>query len=260
MKTGKQKIVVVMPTYNAEKTLLKTYKDIPKSLVDETILVDDKSYDKTVEIARKLNLKVSLHSQNLGYGGNQKICYKQTLKLKADIVVMVHPDYQYDAKLIPELVRPIIEDQFDIMLGSRIRSRKEALSGGMPFYKYISNRCLTLIENMVLGLNLSEYHTGFMAYHKKVLEILPIQGFSNDFVFDQEILISAVISGFRIGEVPVPVRYFPEASSINFRRSLKYGVSTLLTLFLYSLQSAGLKKSKMFENENNEYRQKGKYA
>lgn len=223
-----------MPAYNAEKTLRKTYLDIPKKSIDEIILVDDKSNDKTVEAARKLGIKTFVHNKNKGYGGNQKTCYKEALRLGADIVVMVHPDYQYDPKLIPLLIEPIKNGVFDIMLGSRIRSRKEALLGGMPLYKYISNRFLTIIENLVLGLNLSEYHTGFRAYSKKVLTSIPIEKFSDDFVFDQEILISAHKRGFLIGEIAVPVKYFPEASSINFIRSVKYGLSILVNLVRYN--------------------------
>ncbi len=226
----KPKIVVIMPAYNAGKTLEKTYRDIPKGLASEVILVDDASRDETIKIAKKLKITTFVHEYNLGYGGNQKTCYWEALKRKPDIVVMLHPDYQYDATLTGDLVKPIIDGRFDIMLGSRIRSRKEALDGGMPLYKYLSNRLLTLIENISLGLSLSEYHTGFRAYSQKALRKIPFQLLSNDFVFDQEILIWAVRKGLKIGEIPVPVRYFPEASSINFRRSLKYGLETLFTL------------------------------
>lgn len=226
-----------MPAYNAEKTLLNTYNDIPKSLVDKIIVVDDKSHDKTIEIAKGLGLKVYAHSKNLGYGGNQKTCYQKALAEGGEIIIMIHPDYQYDAKLTGELIRPIQDNRFDIMLGSRIRSRKEALEGGMPLYKYLSNRFLTILENIFLGLNLSEYHTGFRAYAKEVLEKMPFQEFSNDFVFDQQLLIFAAKIGFRIGEVPVPVRYFPEASSINFRKSFKYGLETVIYLLKSSLKS-----------------------
>jgi glycosyltransferase involved in cell wall biosynthesis len=235
------KIIVVMPAYNAEKTLKKTYLDIPEEAVDEVLVVDDDSRDKTVAIAKSLGLPVYVHPKNLGYGGNQKTCYTQALKRNAGIVVMVHPDYQYDAKLIPELVAPIVEGRFEIMLGSRIRTRKEALAGGMPFYKYLGNRFLTFLENLVLGLNLSEYHTGFRAYKKEVLEKLPFKNFSNNFVFDQQILISAHANGFKIGEIAVPVRYFPEASSINFLRSTKYGLMILFNLFLYIFNQLGVK-------------------
>src|SRR3989344_7326564 len=236
----KAKIIVVMPAFNAEKTIEKTYNDIPKDIIYKAIVVDDGSHDRTVEIAQKLKLPVFVHEKNLGYGGNQKTCYQKALEMGADIVVMIYPDYQYDATLTGYLVQPILEKRFDIMLGSRIRSRKEAMSGGMPAYKYFFNRALTLLENIVLGLNLSEYHTGFRAYRKEVLEKLPLKFFSNDFVFDQEILISAHALGFKIGEFAVPVRYFPEASSINFIRSTKYGLFILLTLFKYIFNSFGL--------------------
>lgn len=235
------KTVVVMPAYNAEKTLEKTYKDIPKEIISEILVVDDNSRDKTVAIAKKLHLPVFIHKANLGYGGNQKTCYKEALKRSADIIIMIHPDYQYDATLTGDLIKPITDGRFDIMLGSRIRSRNEAISGGMPLYKYISNRFLTLIENITLGLNLSEYHTGFRAYKKSVLLKLPINSFSNDFVFDQEILISAAVAGFRIGEIPVPVRYFKEASSINFVRSLRYGLMILYTLTLFFINNSGIR-------------------
>lgn len=234
-----------MPAYNAEKTIEKTYSDIPKKAIDEIIVVDDDSHDKTVEVAKKLGLLVFVHRKNLGYGGNQKTCYREALRRGGDIIVMIHPDYQYDATLTNYLIQPILEDRYDIMLGSRIRTRKEALAGGMPLYKYISNRALSFIENILLGLNLSEYHTGFRAYRKDVLLKLPLEKFSNDFVFDQEILISAHAAGFRIGEIAVPVRYFPEASSINFWRSLRYGLMILCTLVLYVFNNLGI-KTKIF--------------
>ena len=242
----KTKVVVVMPAYNAQKTLRKTYADIPKRLVYKVILVDDVSHDKTVNIARKLGIKTFVHPQNRGYGGNQKTCYTLALNEGAQVVVMIHPDYQYDSTLTEEIIRPILKKRFDIMLGSRIRTRQEALAGGMPLYKYVANRFLTTIENIILGQNHSEYHTGFRAYHRKVLIKLPFHKFSDDFVFDQEILISAVYAGFRIGEIPVPTRYFPEASQINFARSLKYGLETLLTLFKYIVASTNMYRAKMF--------------
>lgn len=219
-----------MPAYNAGKTLERTYRDLPRGLANEVILVDDASRDETPKIAKNLGLTTFIHPHNLGYGGNQKTCYWEALKRNPDIVVMIHPDYQYDATLTEELVKPIIDGRFEIMLGSRIRSRKEALEGGMPLYKYLANRMLTFVENLVLGLNLSEYHTGFRAFSQKALRAIPFQRFSNDFVFDQEILIWAARHRIKIGEIPVPVRYFPEASSINFRRSLKYGLDTLIAL------------------------------
>lgn len=226
----KPKVIIVMPAYNAEKTLAKTYNDIPKEFKKNVILVDDSSRDKTVKIAKKLRIEFFLHPQNRGYGANQKTCYTLALSKGADVVVMLHPDYQYDSKLVGELVRPLLDKRFDIMLGSRIRSRQDVLDGGMPTYKYFANRFLTIVENVVLGQNLSEYHTGFRAYTKKFLNTIPFHKFSNDFVFDQEILISAIDKGFKIGEIQVPVRYFPEASSINFFRSCKYGFETLLYL------------------------------
>ncbi len=228
-----------MPAYNAGKTLEKTYRDIPKDLRigKNIILVDDASHDETVEVAKKLGLRVFIHRKNLGYGANQKTCYKAALAHKPDIVVMIHPDYQYDSSMTKELVTPIADGWLDIMLGNRVRSRKEALEGGMPLYKYLANRFLTIAENIFLGLNLGEYHTGFRAYSRKVLQTLPYEKFSNDFVFDQEILISASRAGFRIGEIPVPVRYFSEASTINFTRSVKYGFQTLITLVKYLIRN-----------------------
>lgn len=239
-------IIITMPAYNAQKTLEKTYKDIPRNLISNIILVDDGSHDQTVQIAKKLDIKTFIHPQNRGYGGNQKTCYTLALNEKANIVVMIHPDYQYDSTLTNELINPIIKNRFDIMLGSRIRTRKEALLGGMPYYKYIFNRFLTLLENIVLGQNLSEYHTGFRAFKSEVLRQLPFHKFSDDFIFDQEILISAIKSGYRIGEIPVPVRYFPDASSINFLRSVKYGTETILVLTKYILSITKIINFKIF--------------
>ena len=236
-----------MPAYNAAKTIKKTYSDIPKDLNAEVIVIDDASGDKTAEIAKKMGLKTFVHPNNLGYGGNQKTCYWEALKMKPDIVVMIHPDYQYDATLTKEMVRPIIDKRFDIMLGSRIRTRKEVIKGGMPWWKYFGNRFLTMAENLITGLNLSEYHTGFRAYNKKALKRIPFQRFSNDFVFDQEILISAVSFDFKIGEIPVPVRYFPEASSANFSSSVRYGLETLKVLFFFVLYQADIYKAKIFK-------------
>lgn len=229
----KTKIVAVMPAYNAAKTISKTYKDIPPGAVDEVIVVDDGSHDATVNIAKKLGLKVISHPQNRGYGGNQKTCYTLALSEGADIVVMIHPDYQYDSSLTGELTRPITQGRFDIMLGSRIRTREESVKGGMPMYKYLGNRFLTFMQNIILGQNLSEYHTGFRAFSKEILKKIPFHKYSDDFVFDQQILIGAITAGARIGEIPVPVRYFPEASSINLKRSIKYGISILLDLVIY---------------------------
>jgi len=240
-----------MPAYNAERTLQKTYKDITPGVVNKVILVDDGSHDKTVKKAEKLGIETIVHPQNRGYGGNQKTCYTMALNEGVDIVVMIHPDYQYDSRLTGEIVRPIIDGRFDIMLGSRIRTRKEVLEGGMPAYKYFANRFLTVLENIILGQNLSEYHTGFRAFHKNVFKKLPFHKFSDDFVFDQEILISAIHRGYKVGEIPVPVRYFPDASSINFRRSLIYGLVTLFALFKYILATLGIYHSKIFANDKN---------
>lgn len=232
-RAKKSYVIAIMPAYNAARTLTKTYKDIPYSSVDKVILVDDGSADNTVKIAKRLGLEVFAHPQNRGYGGNQKTCYTLALSEGADIVVMIHPDYQYDSSLAGELIRPIQQGRFDIMLGSRIRTRKEALMGGMPKYKYFGNRLLTFLENLILGQNLSEYHTGFRAFSREILQKIPFHKYSDDFVFDQQILIGAISLGARIGEIPVPVRYFPEASSINLKRSITYGVSIIRDLLVF---------------------------
>ncbi len=231
----KQKIIAVMPAFNAAKTLRKTVLDIPKDVVDEIILVDDGSSDETIKEAKKLGLTVIEHPMNRGYGGNQKTCYTLALSNKADVVVMIHPDYQYDSSLTAEMVNPILQGRFDVMLGSRIRTRSEALDGGMPSYKYFGNRFLTLVENLILGQNLSEYHTGFRAFSCKTLKDLPFHRYSDDFVFDSQVLFGAIANKSRIGEVAVPVRYFSEASSINFLRSCIYGLSILRDLGMYTL-------------------------
>lgn len=233
----KPKVIVVLPAYQAEKTLEQTVKEIPRGVVDEIILVDDASTDKTIKIARRLRLTIFTHQWNAGYGGNQKTCYQLALKHGADIIVMLHPDYQYDANLIPHFVDFISEDYFDVMLGTRIRTRKEALLGGMPKYKYFANRALTFLENMVTGQNLSEWHTGMRAYKRKVLEAIDYMKNSNDFVFDSQVLFQIVEKGFRIGEIPVPVRYFKEASSINFARSVRYGIGTVLVALKYLVRN-----------------------
>lgn len=241
------KIIVIMPAYYAEKTVKQTYQDLPLDLISEVILVDDASTDKTVEVAKNLGITVFQHKKNTGYGGNQKTCYDQALKRNPDIVVMVHPDYQYDPKLVGVLCEPIVNGRADIMLGSRIQSRKQALEGGMPIWKYFSNRFLTIFENIMLGINLSEFHSGYRAYSGKSLKMLPYHTFSDDFVFDQEILVSAVSYGLTISDTPVPCKYFPEASSINFKRSAKYGLMTLWTVLLYHLHNLGIIKSKIFK-------------
>ncbi len=229
------KVIAIMPAYNAAKTIERTLADIPPKSVDQIILVDDHSRDDTVAIARKLGLTVYTHPKNRGYGANQKTCYTMALSAGADIVVMIHPDYQYDSSLIPELTRPIKEKRFDIMLGSRIRTREEVLAGGMPLYKYLGNRFLTIVENIALGQNLSEYHTGFRAFSRDILVKLPFHRYSDSFVFDQQILIDALHHHARIGEIPVPVRYFAEASSINFKHSVIYGLSILKALLIGSV-------------------------
>jgi len=221
------KTIVVLPAYNAAKTLNKTVSDIPKEYVDEIILVDDFSNDETVQIANDLGLIIERHESNKGYGANQKTCYTAALKHGADIIIMLHPDYQYDPKLIKYFVEFIRDDYFDVMLGSRIRSRREALAGGMPRYKYFFNRLLSLFENIVTGYNLSEWHTGMRAYKREVLEKINYNKLSNDFVFDSQMLFSIVKKQYRIGDIPVPVRYFAEASSINLERSITYGLQTL---------------------------------
>ncbi|KKP94018.1 MAG: Glycosyl transferase, group 2 family protein [Parcubacteria group bacterium GW2011_GWA1_36_12] len=242
------KIIVVMPAYNAEKTVNDTYRDLPKDLISEVILVDDSSGDKTVEKAKKLGITVYVHKKNRGYGANQKTCYDESLKRNPDIVVMVHPDYQYDAKLVGVLCEPVVNGRADIMLGSRIQTRNQVMAGGMPIWKYFANRVLTLVENLTMGLNLSEYHTGFRAFSAEVLRTVPYHKFSDDFVFDQQILISALSCGFNISEVPIPCKYFKDASSINFKRSAKYGLFTLFTILTYLLNQVGLVQSTIFKS------------
>ncbi|MFH1561540.1 MAG: glycosyltransferase family 2 protein [Patescibacteria group bacterium] len=226
-----QKTIIVLPAYNAEKTLLKTIRAIPKKTADEIILVDDASSDQTTKLAKKIGLTIYKHSFNQGYGANQKTCYQIALKRGADIIVMLHPDYQYDPRLVPHLVDFIKDGYFDLMLGSRIRTRQEALEGGMPSYKYYANRALTLFQNLATGQNLGEWHTGMRVYSRQVLETVPFNTFSDDFIFDTQMLLATAKEGFRIGDIPVPVRYFPGASSINFVRSLRYGLLTLLETF-----------------------------
>jgi glycosyltransferase involved in cell wall biosynthesis len=231
-----------MPAYNAAKTLERTYADIPHDIVHHVILVDDVSRDETVEVARKLGLEVIAHRQNLGYGGNQKTCYDRALEWGADVVVMLHPDYQYDATRIPALVAPIVSGEMDMMLGSRFLG--DPLAGGMPRWKYISNRFLTGVENAAFGLRLSEYHTGLRAYSRRLLETIPYRLNSDDFVFDQDLIAQVVAArGLAIGEIAVPTRYFDEASSVNFRRSVVYGLSTLRVVGRYLLHRTGLRRS-----------------
>ena len=240
-----QKVIVVMPAYNAAKTLERTYNDLPKEIVDKIILVDDVSQDETVEVARQLGLDVVIHIQNKGYGGNQKTCYLKALEDGADVVVMLHPDYQYDSTLVPELIRPILEGGRDMMMGSRFLSGG-TLAGGMPLYKYLSNRFLTIVENLVLGQKLSECHTGFRAYSRRFLETIPFLLNSDNFVFDTEVIAQAVAFGFRIGEIGVPTRYFKEASSVNFANSIVYGLSTLAVMARFLLTRWNLRSYPQF--------------
>jgi len=239
------KIIVVLPAYNAARTLERTYADLPKEKIHRIILVDDVSRDQTVEIARSLGLSVVIHVQNRGYGGNQKTCYLEALKEGADVVVMLHPDHQYDSKLVPELVRPILEGQADMMMGSRILNG-QALKGGMPIWKFIANRALTILENIIYRTHLTDCHSGFRAYSRKLLTTIPFLLNSDDFVFDSQMIAQAVHFGFQIREIAVPARYFPEASSVNFRVSTKYGIKTLGVMFRFLLQRLGLIRSRIF--------------
>ena len=241
----KQKVVVVMPAYNAARTLERTYNDIPPNTVDKVILVDDVSKDETVDIARQLGLQVIIHIQNRGYGGNQKTCYLEALREGADIVVMLHPDYQYDSTRIPALIAPIERGEVDMMIGSRLLGG-DTLAGGMPIWKYVSNRFLTIVENLALGQHLSEMHSGFRAYSRRMLETIPFLLNSDDFVFDTEVIAQAVAFGFKIGEIAVPTRYFAEASSVNFRRSVEYGLSTLGVMRRFLLHRTGLRRNRQF--------------
>src|SRR5262245_42619882 len=234
------RVMAVMPAYNAARTLERTIADIPAGSVDEILLVDDCSRDDTVSVAERLGIRVVRHEQNRGYGGNQKTCYTTALETDADVVVMIHPDYQYDSRVIPHLVGFLELGICDVVLGSRIRTRGEALGGGMPIWKYIANRVLTMIENMALGQNLGDFHSGLRAYRRAGLETVPFQNNSDDFVFDTQFLVQCVHFGYRLGDVPVPVRYFSEASSIDFWRSVRYGFGTLAVLVQYWLQRLGL--------------------
>lgn len=243
-----KKLVVIMPAYNAEKTLQQTYAELPHDYVDEVILVDDASRDETPRIARELGIKTILHPENKGYGGNQKTCYREALRHGGDIIVMVHPDYQYSPKLVAAMASMIASGHYDVVLGSRILGGA-AMKGGMPLYKYIANRFLTLVENIVLGVKLSEYHTGFRAFTRQVLETLPLEENSDDFVFDSEILVQTVYFGFKIGELSCPTKYFEEASSINFRRSLKYGFGVLGAIMKYLLSRLGVMHFKILNRK-----------
>ncbi len=241
-----KKIVVVMPAYNAAKTIRQTYEEIPKDVVDEIVLTDDASTDGTVDLARRLPLHVFRHDRNRGYGGNLKTCFSEALELNADIVVSVHPDYQYTPRLITAMAAMIALGEFDVVLGSRILGGG-AIRGGMPLYKYVSNRFLTLIQNFFIGEKVSEYHTGYRAWSRKVLEAIPILENSDDFVFDNQMLVQAFFFGFRVGEISCPCRYNPDSSSINALRSLKYGLGVLVTTAQVVLQRMGLAKVRRFD-------------
>jgi len=241
-----RKVVVVMPAYNAARTLNQTWQAIPKNWVDSIILVDDSSRDETAEVARELDLHVIRHPHNVGYGGNQKTCYMEALRLGADVIVMLHPDGQYDPTLLPDIVRPILAGEADFVLGSRFATKGGARKGGMPLYKFISNRFLTTVENIVLGRKFSELHTGYRAYSRRFLETIPFLRNSNDFVFDSEVVAQAVSFGFRVSEVPVETRYFAEASSANFRQSLVYGLKTMSVTGVFMLHRLGVVRSRLF--------------
>ncbi|MFT4578234.1 MAG: glycosyltransferase involved in cell wall biosynthesis [Nitrospinales bacterium] len=234
-----------MPAYNAEKTLQKTYDEIPKDIVDEVILTDDASKDKTVHVAEKLGIKTFVHTENKGYGGNQKTCYQEALNHGADIVIMLHPDYQYTPKLITPMASMIAEGIFDAVIGSRILGNK-AMMGGMPFYKYASNRFLTMTENAIINQKLSEYHTGYRAFSRKVLETIPMLENSDDFVFDNQMLCQTLYFGFDVGEVSCPALYFDDASSISFSRCVTYGMGVMKTALKYTMAKRGISHFNIF--------------
>ena len=241
-----KKLAVVMPAYNAGKTLRRTWEELPRDIIDEVILVDDASRDHTARIARELGIRTIVHRENRGYGGNQKTCYETALGLGADVVVMIHPDYQYSPRLVTAMASMVVSGHYDVVLGSRILGGR-ALAGGMPPYKYAANRVLTLVQNLAFGIKLSEYHTGFRAFSRVVLETLPLRRNSDDFVFDNEMLAQAVAFGFRTGEISCPTRYFEDASSIDFARSVRYGFGVLRTTALFLLRRAGIARPRLFE-------------
>jgi glycosyltransferase involved in cell wall biosynthesis len=243
-----KKIIVVLPAYNAESTLEQTYREIPLDIVDEVLMVDDHSVDSTVSVAKKLGVKTILHERNYGYGRNQKTCYREALRRNADIVVMVHPDYQYTPKLIVAMASIIAFDVYDVVLGSRIIGGK-ALRGGMPIYKYIANRFLTAFQNLLIGSKLSEFHTGYRAFSRKVLEELPLSENDDDFVFDNEMLVQCIHFGYRIGEVSCPTRYFEGASSINFSGAVRYGIGVIGTSLKCLLHRLKIRRDPLFNSE-----------
>jgi glycosyltransferase involved in cell wall biosynthesis len=250
--TRSPKVVVVMPAYNAGRTLRMTYEALPKDAVNLVILVDDGSTDKTLEVARDLGLEIFVHNRNYGYGANQKTCYAEALRAGADVVVMVHPDYQYDPRLVPQIVAPILRGEADVVLGSRLKGGSP-MAQGMPWWKYGANRFLTGLENWIFGLRLSEYHTGYRAFRRDVLEGVNFMLNSDGFVFDQEIIAQVVAAGFRIAEIGVPTRYFPEASSAGFVASCVYGLRILSTLFWFTLHRRGLRRSRRFDSLRSRY-------
>jgi glycosyltransferase involved in cell wall biosynthesis len=246
-ETGTPKVVVVMPAYNAGRTLRLTYEELPKETVNLVILVDDGSTDGTLDVARELGLEIYVHNRNYGYGANQKTCYAEALRAGADVVVMVHPDYQYDPTLVPQLIQPIVDGRADVVLGSRLKAGS-ALAQGMPRWKYVANRFLTRLENRAFGLALSEYHTGYRAFRRGVLETVNFPLNSDGFVFDQEIIGQVVAAGFRIAEIAVPTRYFPGASSAGLGASVIYGLRILSMLVWFTLHRTGLRRSRRFDS------------
>ncbi|EDP71042.1 b-glycosyltransferase, glycosyltransferase family 2 protein [Flavobacteriales bacterium ALC-1] len=245
---NQKRVVVILPAYNAAKTLEKTYNEIPHSIVDDVVLTDDYSNDNTVDVAKRLGIKhIIEHKVNLGYGANQKSCYSKAIDLGADVIIMLHPDYQYNPKLIPSMVDLIANNVYDVVLGSRILG-KNALSGGMPLYKYISNRILTFIQNLFMNQKLSEYHTGYRAFNADVLKSIPFQDNSNDFIFDNQLLAQCCYKGIIIGEISCPAKYEKDSSSINFRRSTIYGLGVLKVSIKYALQNCKLYSFKLFKS------------
>jgi glycosyltransferase involved in cell wall biosynthesis len=247
------KVVVVMPAYNAGRTLRMTYEELPKDTVNLVILVDDASTDSTLEIARDLGLQIFVHDRNYGYGANQKTCYTEALRAGCDIVVMVHPDYQYDPTLVPKIIEPIVRGEADLVLGSRLKGGGSAIQHGMPWWKYCANRFLTGVENLAFGLRLSEFHTGYRAFSREVLETVNFRMNSDGFVFDQEIISQVVAARFRIAEIAVPVRYFAEASSASFWASCGYGAKILWVVTRFLLHRSGLKRSRRLETIRDRY-------
>ena len=245
--TPPPKVVVVMPAYNAGRTLRLTYEELPKDTVSLVILVDDGSTDQTLQVARELGLEIFVHNRNYGYGANQKTCYTEALRAGADIIVMVHPDYQYDPRLVPQIIEPLVRGRADVVLGSRLKEGT-AMADGMPWWKYLANRFLTGLENRAFGLRLSEFHTGYRAFRREVLETVNFAANSDGFVFDQEIIAQAVAARFRFAEIPVPTRYFPEASSASFGASVVYGLRILAVLFWFLLNKWGIRRSRRFDS------------